>query len=235
MPSRRLAALRLTATARIAGIAAWVSYWHMVEVAHDHDETADSAHLIPLSVDGLVVVASIWLVEVGAHLRALMSTVTEPTTPHPKQDRSSGQEAQTNGEVGSGPGVVPLEKKVDGHGSQHQVEATQHQQDPDENEPSAEQPAQRPGPAPRPSSDTARGVARLRRRHPDWTTAQIAARLNIHPSTVRRHLNAQQPSKRASTTASTTASATPSTDASTTTRTDASTPVSRDARSTRVE
>jgi len=59
--SRRLAALRLTATARIAGIAAWVSYWHMVEVAHDHDETADSAHLIPLSVDGLVVVASIWL------------------------------------------------------------------------------------------------------------------------------------------------------------------------------
>ncbi len=30
-------------------IAAWVSYWHMVEVAHDHGETADSAHLIPLS------------------------------------------------------------------------------------------------------------------------------------------------------------------------------------------
>lgn len=63
-----LSALRMTATAVIAGIAAWVSYWHMVSVAARNGESATSAHLLPLSVDGLVVVASISLVEIAARL-----------------------------------------------------------------------------------------------------------------------------------------------------------------------
>ncbi len=36
---RSLAAARLVATAAIAGIAAWVSYWHMVGVAARYGET----------------------------------------------------------------------------------------------------------------------------------------------------------------------------------------------------
>lgn len=63
--------LRMAATASIASIAAWVSYWHMAAVAQRYGESPDSAHLIPLSVDGLVVVASICLVELGARLRAV--------------------------------------------------------------------------------------------------------------------------------------------------------------------
>ncbi|WP_189172134.1 DUF2637 domain-containing protein [Pilimelia anulata] len=65
---RGLAVARWAATSLIAGIAAWVSYWHMAAVAARYGETADSAHLLPLSVDGLIVVASICLVELGGRI-----------------------------------------------------------------------------------------------------------------------------------------------------------------------
>ena len=68
---RSLAAARLLATATIAGIAAWVSYWHMAGVAARYGETGASPYLLPLSVDGLIVVASICLVELGGRIAAL--------------------------------------------------------------------------------------------------------------------------------------------------------------------
>lgn len=67
---RLLAAVRWLATATIASIAAWVSYWHMVGVAVRYGETGASPYLLPLSVDGLVVVASVCLVELGGQIRA---------------------------------------------------------------------------------------------------------------------------------------------------------------------
>jgi hypothetical protein len=66
-----LAALRVTATATIAGIAAWVSYWHMRDVAGKFGETPISAYLLPISVDGLIVVASVSLVELAGRIRFL--------------------------------------------------------------------------------------------------------------------------------------------------------------------
>ncbi|WP_082159211.1 DUF2637 domain-containing protein [Micromonospora sp. HK10] len=73
---RGLAAARLIAAAVISGIAAWVSYWHMVGVAARYGETdAAASYLLPISVDGLVVVASISLVEIAARIR------TPPTSP----------------------------------------------------------------------------------------------------------------------------------------------------------
>lgn len=79
IPARRgaLSAVRLGATAVIAGIAAWVSYWHMVGVAIRYGEADSSAYLLPFSVDGLIVVASISLVEIGGRIRALNETATE--------------------------------------------------------------------------------------------------------------------------------------------------------------
>jgi hypothetical protein len=68
---RLLAATRLIATATIAGIAAWVSYWHMAGVAARYGETGASPYLLPLSVDGLIVVASICLVELGGRIATL--------------------------------------------------------------------------------------------------------------------------------------------------------------------
>jgi hypothetical protein len=66
---RFLAAIRILATAVISGIAAWVSYWHMVGVASRYGETDASPYLLPISVDGLIVVASISLVELAGRIR----------------------------------------------------------------------------------------------------------------------------------------------------------------------
>ena len=68
---RSLAALRVLATVAIAGIAAWVSYWHMQGVADRYGETDASPYLLPISVDGLIVVASICLVELAGRIRAV--------------------------------------------------------------------------------------------------------------------------------------------------------------------
>jgi hypothetical protein len=72
VPTHRpiLAIVRMVATSVIAGIAAWVSYWHMASVAARFGETGTSAYLLPISVDGLVVVASVCLVEIAGRLRA---------------------------------------------------------------------------------------------------------------------------------------------------------------------
>jgi Protein of unknown function (DUF2637) len=67
---RWLSAVRLVAAGGIAGIAAWVSYWHMTAaVAARYGETGTAAYLLPLSVDGLVLVASVCLVELAGRLR----------------------------------------------------------------------------------------------------------------------------------------------------------------------
>ena len=66
-----LAALRVVATIAIAGIAAWVSYWHMQGVAMRYGETATSSMLLPISVDGLIVVASVSLVELAGRIRTV--------------------------------------------------------------------------------------------------------------------------------------------------------------------
>jgi Protein of unknown function (DUF2637) len=76
-----LATLRVTSTAVIAGIAAWVSYWHMKEVAVRYGETDVSAYLLPISVDGLIVVASVSLVELAGRIRMLEEARVAPISP----------------------------------------------------------------------------------------------------------------------------------------------------------
>jgi hypothetical protein len=77
---RHLAVLRFAATAVISGIAAWVSYWHMAGVAARYGETGASPYLLPVSVDGLIVVASISLIELAGRIRAVESGDPTPTT-----------------------------------------------------------------------------------------------------------------------------------------------------------
>ncbi|MGA5304581.1 DUF2637 domain-containing protein [Nucisporomicrobium flavum] len=86
---RWLGIVRVASTAAIAAIAAWVSYWHMAGVVARYGETGTVPYLLPLSVDGLIIVASVSLVELGARLRdttsgpisaaARTTTTTEPT------------------------------------------------------------------------------------------------------------------------------------------------------------
>jgi hypothetical protein len=75
----RLAAVRLVATTGIASIAAYVSYFHMASVVSRYGERTPNPYLLPLSVDGLVVVASISLVELAGRIRAA-ETAALPTS-----------------------------------------------------------------------------------------------------------------------------------------------------------
>lgn len=61
---------RLATAGGIAAVAALVSYKHMLEVAELAGEGTIEAHLIPLTVDGLVVVASISLVGLNQRIRS---------------------------------------------------------------------------------------------------------------------------------------------------------------------
>lgn len=78
--SKRLARVRWAAAAVIALIAAWVSYWHMAAVASQYGETGGSQYLLPFSVDGLVVVASVSLVELGGRIAAATAGTPETAT-----------------------------------------------------------------------------------------------------------------------------------------------------------
>ena len=193
--ARHRSVVRIATTAVIAGIAAWVSYWHMVDVARAHGESVDSAHLIPLSVDGLVVVASICLIEIAAQLRALTATTTPNAVTAagaamappsgPVLTAAVGQGGHVRGRASGPPDSAGAGR--DGHA-------------PTTEQAQAERGPGRVGQARR--SGTAGQVARLRARHPDWTTAQIAARLDVHPSTVRRVLREHTASTRLSTSTS---------------------------------
>jgi hypothetical protein len=76
---RVLAVARLVATTAIAGIAAWVSYWHMAGVASRYGEQGASPFLLPLSVDGLVIVASVSLVELAGRIRTADTATANAT------------------------------------------------------------------------------------------------------------------------------------------------------------
>ncbi len=75
---RALAAVRLLATAAIAGIAAWVSYFHMAGVVARYGETGTVPYLLPLSVDGLIIVASISLVELAGRIHDSETPTADP-------------------------------------------------------------------------------------------------------------------------------------------------------------
>lgn len=63
-----LGRLRLTATSCVAAVAAWTSYGHMTNLATRYGETGPTPYLLPISVDGLVLVATISLVEITARI-----------------------------------------------------------------------------------------------------------------------------------------------------------------------
>ncbi|AGL13900.1 DUF2637 domain-containing protein [Actinoplanes sp. N902-109] len=99
-----LATARIMATTAIAGIAAWVSYWHMVAVAKHYGEANyGSEYLWPLTVDGLAIVASIGLVEISGrlasraagHKPASEAASSTPSWPVPEWLASDDHEVDT--------------------------------------------------------------------------------------------------------------------------------------------
>jgi hypothetical protein len=102
---------RMAATAVIAGIAAWVSYWHMAGVAAEYGETGAAPYLLPLSVDGLIVVASVSLVEIGARIRAL-TEVAEPAAQAEKPVPAAEPEPASAPVIEDKPAPVPAVTKA---------------------------------------------------------------------------------------------------------------------------
>jgi hypothetical protein len=62
---------RNLSAAAVAGIAAWSSYHHMIDVALRYGERAEVAYALPISVDGMLVVASVAMVDDQRALRRI--------------------------------------------------------------------------------------------------------------------------------------------------------------------
>lgn len=82
--------VRLGATVLGSG-AAVVSYRHMVAVALRYGEDQTASHLLPIFVDGLVVVMSAYLVDISARIRDLEAARAAPL---PATATETGQPAQ---------------------------------------------------------------------------------------------------------------------------------------------
>jgi hypothetical protein len=201
---RALAAVRLAATAGIAGIAAWVSYWHMAGVAARYGETeAAASYLLPLSVDGLVIVASVSLVEIAGRIR---TGNDDDASMHPT---SAGRQPADSGHHDGVP-AAPLAASLGDHApaasavtvANKAVRATPERT-------TAPQQATAPagsdtdGPATAGNgvhgrkhddddapSDTAAAVAYWHRHDPRLHPAEIAARIGRSERTVRRYWSA---------------------------------------------
>jgi len=173
---RALAAARMLAAAVIAGIAAWVSYWHMAGVAARYGEQGSSPYLLPLSVDGLIVVASICLVELGGRIadaetegvsdgQELLPAASgdAPGLGEPREGRPAAAAAGVAGE-----GVREVGAAAEGAGEPLTagVKLT---------------PVRKKPPT------AAAAVARAHRKYPHESNREIADRLKLSPVTVKRH------------------------------------------------
>ena len=162
-----LAFARLFATATIAGIAAWVSYWHMVGVAFRYGETGASPYLLPLSVDGLIVVASICLVELGGRISAVQAGAAPSSRAgaaaaaqgQPAARRTPAPRAATGTTTARGAAKGRTAKTAGAGGT-----------------------AARPR---RSATETVALAARLKADRPTATEAEIAAKLGISPARLR--------------------------------------------------
>jgi len=66
---------RVLATVGISGIGAWLSYWHQRDAFFRYTEDLQLAALLPLSIDGLMIIASVSLVLLNEYIRQLKVTV----------------------------------------------------------------------------------------------------------------------------------------------------------------
>ncbi len=57
----------VAAVVAVAGVAAYISYWHAVEVVTHHGERAVRGHLYPVVIDGIIVAASMVVLDAARH------------------------------------------------------------------------------------------------------------------------------------------------------------------------
>lgn len=173
--------VRLLAAAGIAGIAAYVSYWHMVGVALRYGEEPGAAHLIPLTVDGLVIVAWVCLVELGGRIRD-----------NQEEGDGDGYEARGRkaGDGGRQEVLRPAGVGLPGSDRPGREQGEGPGRDPQGAE-EGDQVAEGVGinltPRRKPHASSAERVVRAHNRTPDASHAELAKRLKLSVPTVKRH------------------------------------------------
>jgi hypothetical protein len=171
---RGLTVARWAATAVIAGIAAWVSYWHMAAVAARYGETGASPYLLPLSVDGLVVVASVSLVELAGRIAAISKPATVPAPEPAAEPTPAPVEPVTpyTPEAAPEPVAEPVTEPAPADAPQGTRSA---------------------GRARSKSLTSAAKVARVAAKMPGATPAKVAAKVGVSESTARRYMPPAKP------------------------------------------
>jgi hypothetical protein len=149
----------------IAGIAAWISYWHMAAVVTRYGEAGTTPYLLPLSVDGLILVASVSLVELSGRIGetggphgAVPNATTRRLIPEALHARR-GRTTVTSSDAATRLRAVPVTKNP-----ANRPQATH----------STATPIGR-STAARSATDVAAAVARLRAQQPSPHPIQIAA------------------------------------------------------------
>jgi hypothetical protein len=61
-------AATVLAVVAVAGVAAYVSYWHAVHVVTHHGEADLIGHLYPVAIDGIIVAASMVMLDAARHM-----------------------------------------------------------------------------------------------------------------------------------------------------------------------
>jgi hypothetical protein len=80
--NRLLGGIRIVATVAIAVIAGITSYLHMVGVAERYGESWQVVYLLPISVDGLVAVLTLSLLDIAAQVRTISAATRINTQRH---------------------------------------------------------------------------------------------------------------------------------------------------------
>ncbi|MFF5233617.1 DUF2637 domain-containing protein [Dactylosporangium sp. NPDC000521] len=113
--NRLLGGIRIVATVAIAIIAGITSYLHMVGVAERYGESWQVVYLLPISVDGIVAVFTLSLLDIASQVRAI--TTTPPPAPQQQTDAlptmatPPGSLQPTNASIGRA--VIPGHDRAD--------------------------------------------------------------------------------------------------------------------------
>lgn len=109
--------VRPLVTVGIAFGGAWLSYWHQVDAVNRYTTDTEAAHILPLLIDGLMVIASVSVYELNEHLRtidariagvAVRTTTRKPEAPRKdaKKDLAKVKIAQI---LANSPGLKPVD------------------------------------------------------------------------------------------------------------------------------
>lgn len=139
----------------VALVAAIVSYNHLSGLLAHYHESALTAHLGPMAVDGLMIMSSAAVMATAAKRRDAADTKRTQTTDTVSARTAKRTDTRTDSTPDTKPDTVSAPKR------------TAKQTDG--------------------KADTGRRVAATRAKHPDWTTKQIAAHLDLTPRTVQRY------------------------------------------------